>query len=283
MRKTTIAGLMILYIFLISGTVTGEITKDKCDKIKECIDFLWYTVAPECTYMDVYGNKCKEIIKEKHPKNYSKIEECRAIIRSYRKEYTNRCSYIDNLWNNISKETCERLLKEAQETEKQSPAESYLVDYPWTGEVCGKMGMCNLSYEAYKKAINFMPYSQEAKWYYLEIIKCYNIWYEDSNKIKEVYKEFADTVYKFGEYPRFKYEEAANLYMLAEDYEDACKSCRMANAYYIQNNISLLDCSQYGCNITIKIQNENLEQQDNDVALTITIISISIINNCNLV
>ncbi len=280
MKIIIIVLIIISILLLLTGNVIGELTEDKCSEIKDCIDFLWYKVASECTYsnIEINSDKCKEIIKGKYPENYSKLENCYTIIRSYGKEYADKCSFIDNLQNNISKEECEKSLKHAQENERSSP-EGYWIEYVWTGKVCGRMGMCDLSYEAYKKVIDFESSSQEAEIYSLEIIKCYDIWYDDSNKVKKIYKEFADTVYEFGECPRFKYEKAANLYVVAEDYKNACKSCQEANTYYVQNNISTIDCKQYGCNITkqSKILNENSEQPDYNFISAIAIILITIL------
>lgn len=282
--------LIVLFLFILEP-VNGELSEYKCKETKECYDFMYYFATPNCynSGASVSSEKCNEIIQEKYPENYSKFKKCLYLLHLYAKEYSEGCSYIDNLQNNISGEECKKSLKEAEEYKKSFPDRNYLVEYKWAGKVCGKMGMCNYSYyEAYKKVIDLMQDPADAKKWYLESIKCYDIWYGDLNQIKKIYKDFADTTYNFGLYPRFKYEDAANLYILAEDYENACKSCQEANRYYLEANkditdkIPLLNCEKYGCenNETSKMVRKSSDQPtelDYDLILTVAIISTTIL------
>lgn len=275
-----------IFLFLISGTVTGEPNNDKCTEIRECSEFMWYDIAPVC--MDnidarVSSEECKEFIKNKYPDNYSKLERCYNLMQSYGSEYAESCSFRDSLGNNISKEECEKSLREAQENEKLSP-EGYWIDYQWAGKVCGRIGMCDNSYEAYKNAIKFFSGDYgKIKKYYINIALCYDVWYGNSNKSKEFYKKAGDALIKRTEHlPNLDdYEVSAELYKVAEDYKDTCNSCLKANEYRKKLGKPLLDCKKYGCSDIVSLKSkeqptENVKQSDYNLILSMVIIIIAI-------
>jgi len=289
MKTKPTIGILVLLMLL--TTVYAQEEPINCKDIDYCINNHLNPIEISC--IDKFGvgwnDECAEF--QKAPTETS--DEFNEYIKMIK-----QCREL------ISKGECELNMTECDELLTQA---NNIWSYKSAGECYVKFGQCKKAEEPYKKAMEMYEEKEEnyvaVGMIYARLAACYNL-INHTDKAKEYYKNAGHNYEKDGdellkfykESPKvfdndFKgvanasareYLYSARAYKAAEDYENACKSCKEADKYYKEIYNLTFDCKKYGCDGAKLSKHqeqtiENPKQPDYNLVLSIAIILITIL------